>query len=131
MLQMKWIRQCNQYTYIQQKPAHINSSMSCRTNSVVAGVAPGCIGSNGIPFLVLCMGRSDFNAFRASEEITDPKLFCCASASCLAAISTSSSIASVVRMIAPSGHHEPITLHSSSTMDAVMRGALDDLRGNG
>jgi len=49
-----------------------------------------------MPFRVFLAGREDDNAFRASEEITSPMLFCCVSASSLAAISTSSSIARVV-----------------------------------
>jgi hypothetical protein len=101
------IDQCNQHICIQQKRRHTPSSRSWFTNSDVTGVASGRHGSSGMP-LRMSVALADgerCSACRASVEIAAPTLMRCRAAIPLAATSTSSSIASVVRLHPRIGHH--------------------------
>jgi hypothetical protein len=96
VLQVSGINQSNQDIHIQKKPAHGSSSRSRCTNSEVTRGAPLRVLRSGTPFLVFALVSEGESARLASEEITSPTDFFSISASSLAALSTSSSIASVV-----------------------------------
>jgi hypothetical protein len=108
----------DQNIHVEQKRRHGNSLRSRFINSGVTGVVPGLAGSNGTPFRlepVFTVGR---NAWRASSEMTSPTLLCCRSAIPLAIASTSSSMASVVRILSLLiKHRAPYTKYLASSME--------------
>lgn len=98
MLHVNGVDQGDQDVHIQQKPGHGNSSRSLCTNSDVTRWAPRRTLSSGTPFRVLAFVSAGDNARLANEEITSPTDFFSIAASSFAALRTSSSIASVVRI---------------------------------
>jgi hypothetical protein len=113
MLNVCRIDQCDHNVDVKQIPFQSNSSWSWRTNSEVTLGAPGRTGSSGTPLRVARLDEVGRIDLRASAEITSPTLFRSVAAISLAAARTSSSIASVVRILGSLG--ENITHQSSYT----------------
>jgi hypothetical protein len=117
MLDVGWINQGNEDIDVEKKPAHGNSSRSCCTNSEVIRGVSSLVGKRGTPLRVFRPEFAGRNALRASKEITSPTLFLCVAANSLAAASTSSSIARVVRISKPPAsrinHHTSIDFRMS------------------
>src|SRR6266700_385275 len=99
MLHVCRVNQRNQYIDIKEKSNHGNSSRSRCTNSDVTLGPSGLTGRRGTPFRDFLVGSGGRNARRTSVEITSPTLFLSVAAISLAAASTSSSMAKVVRMV--------------------------------
>jgi len=105
MLHVSGIDQSNQDVYVQKESRHRSSSRSRRTNSEVTRGAPLRSFRSGTPFRVLRVLSEGERARLASEEITSPTDFFSSRAISFAALSTSSSITSVVRIKALITHH--------------------------
>ncbi len=110
VLHVSGVNQSNQNVHIQQKPDHGSSSRSRCTNSEVTRGAPFRIFRSGTPFRFLRALSEGERARLASEEITSPTDFFSFRAISLAALSTSSSIARVVRI----RHHASYIKHHAS-----------------
>ena len=124
MKHMSGIDQGDQYVHIEKKPRHGNSSRSCCTSSEVTRVAPFRSLRRGTPFRLLALLSGGDRARRAKEEITSPiDLFSYVAIS-FAALSTSSSITSVVR-IGICGHASNINHQSSYIKCACQNNRLD------
>ncbi len=99
MQQVGGIDQSNQDVHIQEEPGQGSSSRSRRTSSEVTRGAPLRTLSRGTPFRVRALVSAGDSARLAREEITSPTDFCSVAAISFAALSTSSSITSVVRTV--------------------------------
>jgi hypothetical protein len=92
------IDQGDQDVHVQKAPRHRSSSRSRCTSSEVTRGAPLRTLRSGTPFRVLALVSAGERARLANEEITSPTDICSTAAISLAALRTSSSIASVVRI---------------------------------
>jgi hypothetical protein len=99
VLHMCRVDQSDQYVYVKKIASHGSSSRSRCTSSDVTLRPPLCTFRSRMPFRVLSFVSTGESARLANEEITSPTDFCSIAASSLAALSTSSSIASVVRIV--------------------------------
>ena len=103
--QVTGIDQGNQNVYVEEELGQDNSSRSCCTKSDVTRGAPLRTLRRGTPFRVLALVSSGASARLAKEEITSPTDFLSTAAISLAALRTSSSITSVVRITCVITHH--------------------------
>lgn len=98
VLDVRWVNQSDQYIHVQQKPAHGSSSpRRCTSSDVTRCVSLRTL-SRGTPFRVLAFVSGGESARRAKQEITSPTDFFSITAISFAALKTSSSITSVVRI---------------------------------
>jgi hypothetical protein len=116
---MSGIDQGDQNVYVEKKSGHGSSSRSCCTSSEVTRLVPLRSLSSGTPFRLLALLSSGDSARRANEEITSPTDFFSTTAISLAALSTSSSITSVVRIYCVLMHRS-ITHHTSDASPATI-----------
>lgn len=105
VLHVSRIDQSDQNVHVQQKTDHGSSSRNRCTNSDVTRCAPGRTLSNGTPFRVFDFVSAGDSARLANEEITSPTDFFSIADNSFAALSTSSSITSVVRICSLITHH--------------------------
>jgi len=119
---MSGVDQSDQDVHVEKKPRHGSSSRSCCTSSEVTRVAPLCSLRRGTPFRLLALLSAGESARRARVEITSPTDLFSNAAISLAALRTSSSITSVVRI--GICHHASNIIHRTSNVPTQATAAI-------